>query len=108
MYILEQETNSKTATYKNTNQSKDFYMQTSLLYRNSDGILMMRIHNFFTPVSASLTDVCSSVNYQVLGAAILRRTICQLASLRPVYDIQADLIGQFKQIFKLMSLYTIA
>lgn len=99
LYTLEPDGGLGPALDKSLPPPNAFYLQTSLLYTNERRQRMLRVHNYMVPVSNSLSEVYSAIDFQSLVAALVRKNITQYVSTRPLPDIQQDVIAQFKKVF---------
>lgn len=79
-----------------------FYLQTVLLYTNSNGERRLRIINYGVPLSDNVKDVFMKVDAQALGVVILRRNVFQLRKTQDLVSVRSEMILQAKNIVKNM------
>ena len=86
--------------------SNFFFIQTSLLFTDSRRRRLLRINNYAVPMAVQSPEIYMGMDYQSTTCGLVKQSIIQMCSAKPLTDIQIELVSKFKAILKQMCIGT--
>lgn len=74
------------------------FLQTSLLYTNSQRRRLIRVHNFALPLTDRPRQIYEGMDYQAVTSGLVRMALQRFPENKPLSDIQVELVNIMKRI----------